>query len=145
MTKLREIYKCEVCGNIVEVIHESGGTLVCCGKPMMLQKENSVDAERFHENKSDSKNKNPSGVASPEEKHVPIIEKTSNGIKVRVGSVPHPMIPEHYIEWIELIADETSYKKFLKPEDKPEAEFCIEAKNITATAYCNLHGLWKSL
>jgi superoxide reductase len=119
-----EVYKCEVCGNIVEVIHEGKGELVCCGQPMKLFKENTVDAAK--------------------EKHVPVIEKTANGFKVKVGSVAHPMEDKHYIEWIELIADGVAYRKFLKPGDSPEAEFCIEAKQITAREYCNLHGLWKS-
>jgi len=122
MTELNQIYKCNVCGNIVEVVHASGGTLVCCGQPMQLLKENTVDASL--------------------EKHVPVIEKTKDGVKVKVGSVPHPMIPEHYIEWVEVLADGRSYKKFLKPSDAPEAEFCVKAAEITAREYCNLHGLW---
>jgi superoxide reductase len=124
MTNQREIYKCEVCGNIVEVVHEAGGTLVCCGAPMKLMAENTVDAAL--------------------EKHIPIIEKIPGGYTVKVGSVEHPMLAEHYIEWIELIADNVSYKKFLKPGDKPEADFKIRAKTASARAYCNLHGLWKS-
>jgi len=124
MTIQKQIYKCEICGNIVEVLHQGGGTLVCCNQPMTLLKENTVDASK--------------------EKHVPVIEKTKNGFIVKVGSVEHPMIPEHYIEWIEIIADGVSYKKFLKLGEKPEAEFCIKAKNLTAREYCNLHGLWTS-
>jgi len=125
MAKLNEVYKCNICGNIIEVVHASGGNnLVCCGQPMQLLKENTVDASL--------------------EKHVPIIEHKDGKIIIKVGSIEHPMIPEHYIEFIELIADEISYKKFLKPGDKPEAEFCIKAKSITAREYCNLHGLWKS-
>ena len=124
MTELNQIYKCNVCGNIVELVHASVGQLVCCGQPMQLMEENTVDA--------------------PLEKHVPVIEKTANGYKVKVGSVPHPMETVHYIEWIELIADGISYKKFLKPGMRPEAEFCISAKTIFAREYCNLHGLWKS-
>ena len=121
MTEKRQVYKCEICGNIVEVLHEGGGTLVCCGQPMNLQKENTVDASL--------------------EKHIPVIEHKSDKIIVKVGSIEHPMTEEHYIEWIELIADHVSYKKFLKPSEKPEAEFCISAKQVTARAYCNLHGL----
>ena len=124
MTELNQIYKCNVCGNIIEVVHASGGELVCCGKPMELLKENTTDAAV--------------------EKHVPVIKKTDKGVKVEIGSVPHPMEKEHYIEWIEVIADGKSYKKFLKPGDKPEAEFCIDAKEVTAREYCNLHGLWKA-
>jgi len=119
-----EVYKCNVCGNIVEVIHVGGGELVCCGKPMVLQVENTVDASK--------------------EKHVPVIEKTSDGYKVKVGSVPHPMEEKHYIEWIELSADGVAYRKFLKPGDAPEAEFCIQASKVEAREYCNLHGLWKA-
>jgi superoxide reductase len=123
MTNRLEVYKCEVCGNIVEVLHEGKGELVCCGQPMKLYKENTVDAAK--------------------EKHVPVIEKTDKGFKVKVGSVTHPMEEKHYIEWIELIADGVAYRKFLKPGDAPEAEFCLDAAQVTAREYCNLHGLWK--
>jgi superoxide reductase len=124
VTSRLEVYKCEVCGNIVEVIHEGNGELVCCGEPMKLYKENTLDAAK--------------------EKHVPVIEKTADGFKVKVGSVTHPMEAKHYIEWIELIADGVAYRKFLKPGDAPEVEFCMNAKKITAREYCNLHGLWKA-
>lgn len=128
MTIKNQIYKCETCGNIIEVLHE-GGNLVCCGKPMVLLKENTIDASK--------------------EKHVPVIEKTKEDYKVKIGSIEHPMVPEHYIEWIELVADNISYKKFLNPRDKPEAEFCLKTKTngvttITAREHCNLHGLWSS-
>jgi superoxide reductase len=124
MTKRLQIYKCEVCGNMVEIIHEGAGELVCCDQPMKLMEENTTDAAL--------------------EKHVPVIEKTEDGIKVKVGSVPHPMQEEHYIEWIELIADGRAYRQFLSPGEEPEAVFSIEAQSITAREYCNLHGLWKS-
>jgi len=124
MTKRSQIYKCEVCGNIVEVLHEGAGQLVCCGQPMKLIEENTVDAAK--------------------EKHVPVIEKKADGFKVTVGSVPHPMEEKHYIEWIEVMADGQAYRQFLKPGGKPEAFFKIQAKNVTAREYCNLHGLWKS-
>lgn len=124
MTEQRQVYKCNVCGNIVEVLHAGVGELVCCGQPMELLKENTVDAAT--------------------EKHVPVIEKTETGVKVKVGSVPHPMEEKHYIEWIEIIADGKTYRKFLKPGDVPEAEFQITAEQITAREYCNIHGLWKS-
>ena len=124
MTKRLEVYKCEVCGNIVEVLHEGKGELVCCGQPMKLFKENTVDAAK--------------------EKHVPVIEKTADGYEVKVGGVAHPMEEKHYIEWIELIADGKAYRQFLKPGDVPGATFCIDAKEVTAREYCNLHGLWKS-
>jgi len=125
MTELNQVYKCEVCGNIVEVLHTGIGELVCCGKPMILQKENTTDAAV--------------------EKHVPLIDKTEQGIRVKIGSVEHPMEEKHYIEWVELLANGKAYKKFLKPGDKPEAEFCIQAEEeeVIARAYCNLHGLWK--
>ncbi|MCX6664279.1 MAG: desulfoferrodoxin [Euryarchaeota archaeon] len=124
MVKLKEIYKCNVCGNIVEVVHAGIGELVCCGQPMECLTEKLQDAGN--------------------EKHVPVIEKTATGVKVKVGSIPHPMEEKHYIEWIELHTDETVYRKFLKPADKPEAEFCVTAKKLSARDYCNMHGLWKS-
>jgi len=124
MTKLRQIYKCNVCGNIIEVLHPGVGQLVCCGKPMELIKEKIEEV----------------GL----EKHVPVIEKTEDGIKVKVGSIPHPMEEKHYIEWIEVIVDERSCRKFLKPGDKSEAKFEIVKETIKARAYCNIHGLWKS-
>jgi superoxide reductase len=124
MTESKQIYKCAKCGNIVEVLHVGAGELVCCGEPMGLMIEKNEDEGK--------------------EKHVPVIEKTENGVKVKVGSVPHPMEESHYIEWIEIIADKKSYRKFLFSGDAPEAEFCIEAENIVAREYCNLHGLWKS-
>ena len=124
MAELYEIYKCETCGNIVEVLHGGKGELVCCGKPMKLFKENTVDAAK--------------------EKHIPVVEKTADGIKVKVGEVAHPMEEKHYIEWIEVIADGKAYRQLLKPGDTPEAEFKIDAVQVTARAYCNLHGLWRA-
>jgi superoxide reductase len=125
MTKLHEIYKCNICGNIVEVLHAGMGELVCCGQPMELLKEKKEDE----------------GL----EKHVPVIEETDSGIIIEVGSVAHPMEENHYIEWIEVIANGEVYRKFLKPGDEPKAEFEIEAENIIARAYCNIHGLWKQV
>lgn len=122
MTKLNEKYRCNVCGNIVEVLHAGVGQLVCCGQPMELLEGKTED--------------------EGQEKHVPVLEKTDKGIKVKVGSIPHPMEEKHYIEWIELIADKRIYRKFLNPGDKPEAEFEILANKIEAREYCNLHGLW---
>ncbi|MFZ5798351.1 MAG: desulfoferrodoxin [Desulfobulbus sp.] len=124
MTKKNEVYKCSLCGNIVEVLHTGAGELVCCGQPMDLMVENTVDAAK--------------------EKHVPVISKVENGYKVVVGSVPHPMEEKHWIEWIELIADGKVYRANLAPGMAPEAVFCIEADTVTAREYCNLHGLWKS-
>ena len=124
MTEIKEIYKCDICGNIVEVLHDGAGELVCCGEAMRLLKENTTDASV--------------------EKHVPVIEIGSNGtVTVKVGSVAHPMEEKHYIEWIELIADGRSYRKFLKPGEKPEAVFMCKAEKLSAREYCNLHGLWK--
>uniref|UniRef100_A0A7V4G6B0 Desulfoferrodoxin n=1 Tax=Desulfobacca acetoxidans TaxID=60893 RepID=A0A7V4G6B0_9BACT len=124
MTERLQVYKCDLCGNIVEVIHVGAGELVCCGAPMKLQVENTVDAAK--------------------EKHVPVIEKVAGGFKVKVGSVPHPMEEKHYIEWIELIADGKAYRQFLQPGQAPEATFEIKADGVTAREYCNLHGLWKA-
>ncbi len=124
MTELLQVYKCEVCGNIVEVLHSGQGELVCCGQPMDLFQENTVDASQ--------------------EKHVPVVEKTEKGVKVRVGSDPHPMEEQHYIEWIEIIADGQICRRFLNPGDAPEAFFEIRADSVTAREYCNLHGLWKA-
>jgi len=125
MTKIKEIYKCEICGNIVEVLHSGPGELVCCGKPMLKQSEKTED--------------------SSQEKHVPYIEKTQDGILVKIGqNQDHPMEEKHYIEWIELIADGTSYRQFLKPGQKPQVLFCFTADTVSAREYCNIHGLWKS-
>lgn len=119
-----KIYKCNICGNIVEVLHEGAGKLVCCGQPMELLEEKTEDVGR--------------------EKHVPVIEKTDKGIIVKVGSIPHPMEEHHFIEWIDVIVDGVVYRKFLKPGVKPEAEFEIKADKIKVREYCNLHGLWKA-
>lgn len=124
MAKLLEIYKCELCGNIVEVIHAGEGELVCCGQAMKLLTENTVDAAK--------------------EKHVPVIEVCEGCVKVSVGSVAHPMEEKHYIEWIELVADGKAYRQFLKPGEAPTATFDVAAQQITAREYCNLHGLWSS-
>lgn len=124
MTELKQVYRCNICGNIVEVLHTGVGKLVCCGQEMELLKKKTID-EGY-------------------EKHVPVIKKTENGFKVIIGSIPHPMEDKHYIEWIELIADNAVYRKHLKPGDKPEAEFLINHKEVSARNYCNLHGLWKT-
>ena len=123
MTGLLEIYKCEVCGNIVEMIHTGQGQLVCCGQPMKIFKENTVDAAK--------------------EKHVPVKEVVDGGLKVKVGSVAHPMEDKHFIEWIEIVADGKSYRQFLKPGEAPEAFFPVSGE-FSAREYCNLHGLWMS-
>lgn len=124
MAKLLEVYKCELCGNIVEVVHAGAGELVCCGQEMKLLTENTVDAAK--------------------EKHVPVIEISKDGVKVSIGSVTHPMEEKHYIEWIELIADGKAYRQFLKPGEAPTATFNVTAQQFIAREYCNLHGLWSS-
>ena len=124
MAEKLEVYKCELCGNIVEVLHGGGGELVCCGQPMTLLVENTVDAAK--------------------EKHVPVVEKTADGVSVKVGSVPHPMEENHFIEWVEIIADGKAYRQFLNPGESPEASFSVSADPVTAREYCNLHGHWKS-
>ena len=123
ITKL-SIYKCPLCGNIIEVLTVGGGELVCCGQPMQLLTENTVDASK--------------------EKHVPVIEKIDWGWKVKVGSVAHPMLEEHWIQFIELIADNRVYRAQLSPGDAPEATFYIQADSVTAREHCNLHGLWEA-
>ena len=123
MAERYDVYKCEACGNIVEVLHGGAGELVCCGEPMKLMTENTVDASK--------------------EKHVPVVEKAAGGVTVKVGSVAHPMEEKHYIEWIEIIADGKAYRQFLAPGQAPEAFFPVEAAKVTAREYCNLHGLWK--
>ncbi len=124
MIEVKQIFKCSICGNIVEVLHAGGGELVCCGKPMELLTEKNKDQ----------------GM----EKHVPVVEKIKGGFKVEIGSLPHPMEKNHYIEWIELIIDGVSLRKFLKPGDKPEVKFEIQGEKVKAREYCNIHGLWIS-
>ena len=124
MAERYQIYKCDLCGNIVEVVHGGAGELVCCGQPMELFAENTVDAAK--------------------EKHVPVVEKIDGGCKVKVGSVAHPMEEKHYIEFVEIIADGKVYRQYLNPGDTPEAFFAIDADRVTAREYCNLHGLWKA-
>jgi superoxide reductase len=124
MTERMQVYKCGICGNIVEVMHSGPGELVCCGKPMTLLQELTADAAT--------------------EKHVPVIEKTANGYKVKVGSVPHPMIDAHFIEWIELSADGAVFRKYLKPGEPAEAFFAVSAGKVSAREYCSVHSLWKA-
>ncbi|MCE1247053.1 MAG: desulfoferrodoxin [Firmicutes bacterium] len=123
MAEKLQVFKCEKCGLIVEVLHDGKGTLVCCNEPMKNMVENTVDAAK--------------------EKHVPVVEKTEHGIKVKVGEVAHPMMDTHWIEWIEVIADGKAYRQFLNPGDVPEAVFCVNAEKFSVREYCNLHGLWK--
>ena len=124
MPEQRQIYKCETCGNIVEVLKGGQGDLICCGESMQLLSEKSEE--------------------EGQEKHLPVIEKTEHGFKVKVGSVPHPMEENHYIEWIELIAGDKAYRQFLNPGDAPEAFFAVDADQVSAREFCNIHGLWRS-
>jgi len=124
MAKKLEVFKCGICGNIVEVLHGGVGGLICCMEAMQLMVENTVDASR--------------------EKHVPVIEKGNGFITVKVGSIPHPMEESHCIEWIEMLADGKAYRQFLKPGDPPEATFSVSAEKITVREYCNLHGQWSA-
>ena len=124
MTKRKEVYKCELCGNIVEVVHGGVGELVCCNKPMKLLNENTVDASL--------------------EKHVPIIEKTKAGYIVKVGTIPHPMEEKHYIEWVQIITDKKSYRHYFNPGEEPTATFEVEGEIKKVREYCNLHLLWSN-
>ena len=118
-----QIYRCTVCGNVVEVLQVGGGKLVCCGQEMELITENTVEASK--------------------EKHIPVVEKTAEGYSVKVGSVTHPMEEKHYIEWIELITATSVFRKELKPGDVPEAFFKTNEEAVAVREHCNLHGLWK--
>ena len=124
MAQRYEVYKCDLCGNIVEILTGAGGALACCGQDMRLLTENTVDAAV--------------------EKHIPVATQSEGTWQVAVGSVDHPMADDHYIEWIELIAGDSSYTVFLNPGDKPAATFAVTADEVTVRAYCNLHGLWKA-
>ena len=125
MPNVLEVYKCDTCGTIIEVLNAGGGGLSCCDSPMKHLVEGTTDAAK--------------------EKHVPVLEKTANGYLVKVGAVAHPMEEKHWIQWIELVADGISYTRFLKPGDTPEAEFCVTGKGVYAREYCNLHGHWKAI
>ena len=117
------VCKCSVCGNMVQVIRSGTGGLVCCGQPMENLAAKTADQGR--------------------EKHVPVIEKVNGGVKVKVGSIPHPMEEKHYIEWIEVLLDGKSYRQFLRPGQAPEAVFDLAAGNVTAREFCNIHGMWE--
>lgn len=123
MAEKLQVYRCEVCGNIVSVLYAGGGELVCCGQPMKLLAEKTADQGK--------------------EKHVPVVEQVGNKVKVKVGSVPHPMEEAHYIQWIEVVTESGSFVEFLKPGNPPEAEFTVNGKILKVREYCNLHGLWK--
>lgn len=122
----KQIYRCAICGNVVEVLHVGGGELVCCGQPMLTEVEKQTDEGN--------------------EKHLPVVTVNGNVVNVKVGSVPHPMIEEHFIQWIECVVGENVYKKELKPNEVAEAIFTVEGdtSNMQVRAYCNVHGLWKA-
>lgn len=122
MTERNQLYRCAICGNIVDVRHAGAGELVCCGQPMTLLQENTEDAAT--------------------EKHVPVIERDGENIVVKIGETPHPMEEAHYIEWVTIVAQNKTKTVYLSPEDQPEAIFCTLSEPVTAYAYCNLHGLW---
>lgn len=125
MISRKEVYKCEKCGNIVEVLHGGKGALVCCGENMI----------KFEEKKADSST----------EKHVPVIEAIDGGIRVTVGSTMHPMEEKHFVEWIEVINGDYIQRKYLNPGDKPMAEFYVPfSDKLIAREYCNIHGLWSN-
>ena len=123
MTEIMQVYECEACGNIIEVVHDGIGQLICCGEPMNLLEAHTADQGY--------------------EKHVPVVERTADGVKVKVGANPHPMLEDHHIEWIEVLCrDGKSQRKFLEPGDAPEAEFCVPEGRVHAREHCNVHGLW---
>lgn len=125
MTKINQVYICRVCGNTVEVLRAGAGELVCCGQPMELLVEKTADTGK--------------------EKHVPVVQQTSSGILVKVGSIPHPMEAKHYIEWIELVTEKAVYRKYLNPSDQPQVEFPLqETSTFIAREHCNVHGLWRT-
>lgn len=124
MTQRMQVYKCEKCGNMVEVLRAAGGTLTCCHQPMTALVENTVDASK--------------------EKHVPVVEQVAGGVKVKVGSVPHPMEEKHFIEWVEIASGDALCRVWLKPGVAPEATFQALAGAVSAREFCNLHGLWKA-
>jgi superoxide reductase len=123
MAKKSEIYKCSVCGNIIEILHEGAGTLTCCEKEMIKMEEKTSEEGN--------------------EKHKPILEKNDEGVAVKVSSIPHPMEDSHFIEWVEITTNKGTSKKFLKPGEKPEEKFPVGEEVIKVRSYCNLHGLWK--
>ncbi|MCJ7827680.1 desulfoferrodoxin [Patescibacteria group bacterium] len=124
MTELKQVYLCEVCGNVVEVVGKGFGELVCCKQPMKLQQPRNQDE----------------GL----EKHVPVVEKTETGLKVQVGEIPHPMEENHFIQWIELVIEDIVYRQHLKSGQAPEVEFALKPEKYIVREYCNLHGLWQT-
>jgi superoxide reductase len=125
MAEKLQVYKCADCGNMAEILTAGAGSLVCCGKPMQSLAAKTADQGK--------------------EKHVPVIEKFNGGIKVKIGSVPHPMEEKHYIEWIEIVTDGKVYRQFLRPGQAPEAVFNVGTDNVKAREHCNLHGMWEAI
>ena len=123
--ELNQLFKCNVCGNIVELVNLGGGTLVCCQKPMEELVAKTTDEGT--------------------EKHLPVLEETESGVLVKVGSVPHPMDEDHYIVWIEIVTtDSKVYRHYLKPTHPPQTRFVLSSKNVKLVrSYCNVHGLWQ--
>ena len=119
-----KFYRCNHCGNLVGMIHASGAPIICCGDPMEALEPNTTEAAG--------------------EKHLPVIHVMGDHVTVEVGAVAHPMLPEHYIQWIELVTEAGALRKYLKPGEKPEATFATDATAVTAREYCNLHALWKA-
>jgi superoxide reductase len=128
MTEILDLYKCEICGNIVEVVVNGEGELSCCGQPMDLMQANSIEQELLGE------------------KHVPIIEETDVGVNIRVGSVPHPMEDNHYIVFIEAMSEDKKYlkRKYLFPHEEPVLKLKCNCHDVIAREFCNIHGLWIS-
>jgi superoxide reductase len=124
MTQRQEVYVCQQCGHVAEILRTGSGTMVCCDRPMRISEENTADASK--------------------EKHTPAVARAGGEVTVTVGSVPHPMAEDHYIEWIELVQGESTTRRFLKPGSVPQATFDVAQGPVTTRAYCNLHGIWKA-
>lgn len=127
MSEEKQVYRCNICGNMVEVLHLGTGKLVCCGNRMQLLEEKRE------------------GLGP--QKHIPVIEQIDNGVKIKIGETEHPMEENHCVEWVELVTDDAVYRKVFKPGEKPEAEFNIDLADInsvSAREYCSIHGLWVS-
>ena len=125
MTQIRELYRCEICGNVVEVAHEGAPALVCCGQPM-----SKLDAKSADEGK---------------EKHVPVIEEAESGVSVKVGSIDHPMEDNHYIKFIEVLTKDKVLRAELNPDDTPQADFCVSRSDVSEVReFCTVHGLWNA-
>jgi len=125
MAEKMGIYKCEICGNIVEVLHAGMGVLVCCGQNMTLLPEKVTEQGN--------------------EKHLPVIEQNGNEYHIKVGEIQHPMLDEHHIEWIDAVTEKEVLRKFLKAGEVPEMVFSTKYKLIKVREHCNIHGLWAEI